>query len=249
MSGGVVDIAQTDSGVACIVMQDRRTKNAFSPELIRGLTDAFEALGGDSRCKAVVVTGYESYFATGGTREALLELHETEASFNDVNIYGLALECPVPVISAMQGHGIGGGFVMGLFSDIVVLSSESVYTANFMKYGFTPGMGATCILPEKLGLPLAQEMLLTAANFRGAELRQRGVPFTVLPRHEVLAHAMKIAGELADKPRAALAALKTHLAAGIRGKLAGLIEREVAMHRQTIHEPDVKERILRRFGG
>lgn len=37
---------------------------------------------------------------------------------------------------------------MGLFADIVILSRESVYTANFMKYGFTPGMGATFIVPK-----------------------------------------------------------------------------------------------------
>lgn len=248
MTSRVVEVSRTERGVALVTMQDRASKNAFSPELIRGLTEAFEAAGRDEGCKAVVLTGYDNYFASGGTRESLLELHETDASFSDVNVYGLALECPVPVVSAMQGHGIGGGFVMGLFADIVVLSRESVYTANFMKYGFTPGMGATCVLPEKLGLPLAEEMLLTAAGFRGAELQQRGVPFAVLPRGDVLAHSLEVAAELADKPRAALSALKSHLTAGIRGRLAGYVEREVAMHRRTIHEPEVKERILSRYG-
>ncbi|HEX7312897.1 MAG TPA: polyketide synthase [Pyrinomonadaceae bacterium] len=244
----VLNISRTDSGVVCVVMQDRANKNAFSAELIRSLTETFDALARDARCKAVVLTGYDSYFSSGGTQRTLLELHETSASFNDVNIYGLALNCPVPVISAMQGHGIGGGFIMGLFADIVVLARESVYTANFMKYGFTPGMGATCVLPAKLGTPLAAEMLLTAASFRGAELQQRGVPFAVLPRKDVLPHALNLAEELADKPRAALAALKLHLTAGIRESLDGFIEREVAMHQQTIHEPQVRERIIQRFG-
>ncbi|MBL8150696.1 MAG: enoyl-CoA hydratase, partial [Blastocatellia bacterium] len=137
---------------------------------------------------------------------------------------------------------------MGLFADIVVLSRESIYTTNFMKYGFTPGMGATCILPEKLGLSLAQEMLLTAANFRGAELQQRGIPFAVLPRKDVVPHAMMLAQELADKPRIALVTLKEHLAFDIKSKLDSFIEREVAMHRQTIHEPEVKQRIVQKFG-
>ncbi len=51
-----------------------------------------------------------------------------------------------------------------------------------MKYGFTPGMGATYIVPEKLGIVLGEEMLFTAANFSGAALEKRGVPFEVLPK-------------------------------------------------------------------
>lgn len=248
MTEPAVVVSETDAGVVRVTMQDRANKNTFSPALLQGLFDAFEKIAADTRCKAVVLTGYDTYFASGGTRDSLLELHETNARFSDVNIYRMALDCPVPVISAMQGHGIGGGFVMGLFADIVILSQESVYTTNFMKYGFTPGMGATCIVPEKLGLALAQEMLLTAASYRGAELRTRGVPFAVLPRKEVVAHAMTLARELADKPRTALVALKHHLATGIKEKLAGFIEREVAMHERTIHEAEVKDRILHRFG-
>ena len=76
--------------------------------------------------KVVVLTGYDTYFASGGTRESLLAVHEARAKFTDVNLYSLPLECRIPVISAMQGHGIGGGFVLGLFADFVVLGGESV---------------------------------------------------------------------------------------------------------------------------
>ena len=248
MSVVVVDTSRMESGVACVAMQDRINKNTFSPELIQGLTEAFEALGRDARCRVIVLTGYDSYFASGGTLADLLELHENDVSFTEARFYLLAFDCPLPVVAAMQGHGIGGGLILGLFADIVVLSRESVYTANFMKYGFTPGMGATCILPEKLGLQLAQEMLLTAAPLRGADLARRGAPFPVLPRQDVLPHALALATEVADKPRAALIALKAHLTSGIRAKLGGLIESEAVMQRQTIHAAEVKERILDRFG-
>ncbi|HWW19349.1 MAG TPA: enoyl-CoA hydratase-related protein [Steroidobacteraceae bacterium] len=50
------------------------------------------------------------------------------------------------------------------------LSRESLYTANWMKYGFTPGMGAIGVLRKKLGIGLAQEMLLSARTYRGADL-------------------------------------------------------------------------------
>ncbi len=97
----------------------------------------------------------------------------------------------------MQGHGIGGGLVFGLFADFVLLSRESIYTANFMKYGFTPVTGATYVL----GLGLAEEMLLSARTYRGADLEKRGIQFPVLPGVEVLQNAHQLARDLAEKPR------------------------------------------------
>lgn len=244
----VVELSEHGGGVVQITMQDRVNKNTFSEELVGGLIDAFARVGADPGYKAAVLTGYDSYFASGGTKEGLLAIHEGKMTFADINVYRLALDCPIPVIAAMQGHGIGGGFVMGLYSDIVVLSRESVYTTNFMKYGFTPGMGATFILPQKLGISLAQEFLMVAANHRGAELEKRGVPFPVLPRPEVLPHALELARQLAEKPRTSLVVLKEHLVRDLRAGLAAVVEQEVAMHEETFHSSEVRERIQTLFG-
>ena len=236
-------------GVVQITMQDREHKNTFSGRLITGLSEAFERARADGRCKAVILTGYDSYFASGGTKESLLQIQDRKISFTDSNIYGLALDCPVPVISAMQGHGIGGGFAMGLFSDFVVLSQESVYTTNFMQYGFTPGMGATLVLPKKLGFSLGQEMLLSAKTYYGRELKERGVPFPVLRRAEVLSYAVELAENLAEKPRVSLITLKDHLVSDLRAELPSYIEREVAMHDKTFHQPEVRDLIQARYLG
>ncbi|MBD3316024.1 MAG: enoyl-CoA hydratase, partial [Chitinivibrionales bacterium] len=200
------------------------------------------------RHKAVILTGYDTYFASGGTQESLLSIYEGKLSFTDADLYSLALNCPVPVISAMQGHGIGGGFAMGMFADFVVFSRESVYTTNFMKYGFTPGMGSTFILPQKLGIALAQEMLIAARTYRGAELQKRGIPFPVIPRSDVLGYALELAQSIAEKPRLSLVTLKDHLVAHLREGLAGVIEKESIMHDKTFHQPEVKERLKTLFG-
>ncbi len=116
-------------------MQDRGNKNTFSRELVEGLIEAFTSIGNQTQYKVVILTGYDSYFASGGTKEGLLFLSEGKGKFSDRDFYSLALHCPIPVISAMQGHGIGGGFVLGMFADFPILSRESIYTTNFMKYG------------------------------------------------------------------------------------------------------------------
>jgi polyketide biosynthesis enoyl-CoA hydratase PksI len=248
MTSSVLDFREIEPGIVQLTMQDREHKNTFSTELIAALIDAFQRIGNEPRYRVAILTGYDTYFCSGGTQEALTMLHEGRGKFSDTNLYSLPLECEIPVVAAMQGHGIGGGFVFGLFADCIVLSRESVYTTNFMKYGFTPGMGATYVVPQKLGVSLAQEMLLSARNFRGEELARRGAPFAVLPRVEVLPHAQQLARDLGEKPRKSLITLKSHLVRESREQLPAVIEREIAMHEATFHQPEVKERIDRLFG-
>ena len=248
MSDQIVEMTRLPNGIVKVRMQDQVNKNTFTNELIGGLTSAFARINRDADCKVVILTGYDNYFSSGGTQEGLRDLFAGKFKFTDKDLYSLALNCPVPVIAAMQGHGIGGGFVLGMFADFIILAREGLYTANFMKYGFTPGMGSTFILPNKLGITLAQEMMLTAANYRGEELQKRGVPFPVLPRVDVLPHALDLARTLAEKPRVALVTLKDHLVASLREQLPRFIEQEVAMHQVTFHQPEVKERIEAVFG-
>jgi polyketide biosynthesis enoyl-CoA hydratase PksI len=131
MSDQAVAVKEIDSDILQITMQDRVSKNTFSVALAEGLIDAFARIRNQDRYKVVILTGYDSYFASGGTREGLLLLSEGKGKFSDRDFYSLALNCPLPVIAAMQGHGIGGGFVLGMFADFPVLSREGVYTTNF----------------------------------------------------------------------------------------------------------------------
>src|SRR5439155_223855 len=161
----VVTIDEIEPGIVQVTMQDRVHKNMFSAELIAGLIKAFQVIEESVSTKVVILTGYESYFASGGTKESLLAIQEGRLKFTDENIYSLALDCKLPVIAAMQGHAIGAGWSLGLFCDFVVMSRDSSYASNYITYGFTPGAGATLIFPEKLGASIAQEVLYTGKAF------------------------------------------------------------------------------------
>ena len=244
----VIELKELGDGIVQIRMQDRASKNTFTIELAEGLIETFELIKKRPQYKVVILTGYDSYFSSGGSQEGLLSISAGEAKFTDVDLYSLALNCPIPVISAMQGHGIGGGFALGMFADFIILSRESIYTTNFMKYGFTPGMGSTFILPQKLGISLAEEMMFSAKTYRGEELQKRGVSFPVLPRDEVMEYALDFAKTVAEKPRISLVTLKDHLVAHLREELPKVIDQEVAMHEKTFTQPEVKERIQNLFG-
>ena len=248
MSTAIVELSELSEYILQIRMQDRENKNTFSEAMIEGLMKAFHQIHQLPQYKVVILTGYDSYFSSGGTKEGLHFFSDGKGKFSDRDLYSQALNCPIPVIAAMQGHGVGGGFVLGMFCDFVILSRESIYTANFMKYGFTPGMGATLVLPRKLGDSLAFEMMMTAKTYRGEELQKRGISFPVLPRFDVQEYALNLAKNLAEKPKISLMTLKKHLTEPIREVLPIYINKEEEMHEQTFHQPEVKTKIDELFG-
>ncbi|MDJ1630942.1 enoyl-CoA hydratase-related protein [Bacillus velezensis] len=138
----------------------RPGKTGCQEEFVRESHRVFQDINAHPSYKTVLLTGYGNYFCTGGTQEGLLTIQSGKLQFTDLKLHSLLLDCRIPVISAMQGHAIGAGFTIGLSSDFVILSRESFYSCNYMKYGFTPGMGATYIVPEKLGIVLGKKCCL-----------------------------------------------------------------------------------------
>ncbi|MEK4042699.1 SDR family NAD(P)-dependent oxidoreductase [Paenibacillus sp. FSL H8-0048] len=243
-TGDEVVLERLEGGVALIRMQDIRHNNTFTHEVIQGLTHCFNLAQQDEQIKAIVVAGDERIFSMGGTQEQLLDISDSKLSFTDAPIlYRGMLECPIPVISAMEGHASGGGMLFGLYADIVVMAEESVYSAAFAKYGFTPGMGATFILEDKLGKNLAMEMMFTASMYTGEQLKDRAAPVLFRAKNKVLQEAVSIARQIAGKPRTTVSVLKQELASRVLEELLHCVERENEMHRITFTTPEVKAKI------
>ena len=229
----VVDLTLRDDGVAVIALHDREARNMFTPALVAGLRDAFAAAEAAPDCRAIVITGYDSYFATGGTVDTLLAIQDGQSRFTDETVFQRALDCPLPVVAAIQGHGIGGGWSFGMFADLVLLSAESRYLSPYMGYGFTPGAGSTMTFPLRIGYDLARETLLTAEEIGGHVLRDRGVSLPVLPRREVPEAAITLASAIATRPRAELVALKRLWTQAMRTWRDAVYARELDMHAKT----------------
>ncbi|QGZ37636.1 acyl transferase domain-containing protein [Pseudoduganella flava] len=220
-------------GVVELKMADTDGKNTFTDALSDGLREAFDWIGAQPACKVVVLTGYGNYFSSGGTRDTLLAIGEGARRFTDNLAFRLPLDCPVPVIAAMAGHGIGAGWALGMFADIALFADESRYVSPYMEYGFTPGAGATLVFPRRIGLDLARETLLGARELAGGELKERGLRHAVLPREQVLPAALALARRIAQAPRARLVALKARWAAPLVDALPATFVRELAMHERT----------------
>ncbi len=234
--------------IGIVEMADRESKNTFSDPIKYGLLETFEEIGKNHDIKVVVIHGYDPYFSCGGTQDELIGIFEGRLTFTNLNFYDILLRCEVPVVAAMNGHAVGGGLVLGSYADVIVMGEESVYCTNFMKYGFTPGMGATFIIPHKFGTALGSEMLMTAENYYGRVLKERGAPFHIVKKAQVMDVAMRQAKILADKPRLSLKILKDQLTQGIKAVLPQYIDQELAMHEQSFTQPEVRARIDKLFG-
>src|SRR5437870_3384559 len=96
----IVELTEIENGIVLVKMQDKVNKNTFTNELIAGLTDAFDVIKTRTDLKVVILTGYDSYFSSGGSQEGLRGLFEGQFKFTDKDLYSLALNCPIPVIAA-----------------------------------------------------------------------------------------------------------------------------------------------------
>ena len=188
--GGSVDHQVLDSGIAVVTLRDEAHHNMFTDELLGALQQSFAAIAARPEVKVVIVAGTERVFCMGGTPEALEALAAKRDTFRDAAfVYEGLLRCDRPVITAIRGHAAGGGLVFGLYGDAIVMARESSCTANFLKYGFTPGMGASYIIEHRFGAALAAEMMLTGRTYRGDELERRGAQILFEPADQVIPRA------------------------------------------------------------
>ena len=239
-----VSLGIVNGSIAVVSMHDTKNRNMFTRELVDGMKLAFKKINGSNEIKVAVVTGYDNIFCTGGTFDELIDMSDKKGQFTDASfIYNAFLECRVPVISAMQGHAFGGGFVFGLYGDMIVLNSSCIYNANFMKYGFTPGLGATFILKEKLGQSLANEMMFTARDYLGSELKERGASLIFEDDGKILETALSIAEMIAKKPMTSIEVLKKELSGRSLEAVNSIVKNEADMHSITFGLPEVKEKI------
>ncbi len=245
----IVELTVTDAGIAVVMMRDEANRNMFSDELLAGLQASFAELGARDDVRVVVLAGGPPVFSMGGEPEALAKLASKNGAFTDAAfVYEGLVRCPQPVIAAIGGHASGGGLAFGLYADLIVMSRSATYSANFLKYGFTPGMGATHILGYRFGSSLAAEMLLTCRGYAGEELERRGAQVRFADGPQVLSTALDLARSVAALPAGALRELKAELVRPIMDRQPEVIAAELAMHDRVLGE-DAVRLVRHRLGG
>ena len=153
-----------DDHVATVEIQ-RPPNNFFDVDLITDLASVFEELDGDDDCRAVVLCSQGKHFCAGNNFARTRSESEQRARAEGRNpLYSAAVrlfDAKKPVIAAVQGAAVGGGFGLAVMADFRVVCPEARFTANFVKLGFHPGFGLTHTLPRIIGQQKANLMFLT----------------------------------------------------------------------------------------
>jgi enoyl-CoA hydratase/carnithine racemase len=153
------------------------------------------------------------------------------------------LDVDVPVIGALNGHAIGGGFGLALVCDLRIGAEDAKYGANFVKLGLAPGLAISYLLPRLVGLARANELLFTARLVEGHEAAALGILNRAVPAADVLPTARARAREIASNAPLAVRATKAAIRRGLELFVREAALAEAYAQAETIATDDAREGI------
>lgn len=220
-------------------------RNAMSPELLGPFQAVIDRVKEDREIRCVIITGTGANFCSGADfRSTILERGDQpahEASYAIYRPFLTILDVRVPVIAAMNGHAIGGGFGLGLVCDLRVANRQARYGANFARLGLHSGMAISYLLPRIAGVPRAAELLFTGRVFTGAEAAEMGIANHAVAPEQVLARSRELADEIAACAPVAVQMLKRSLYRGLDWNPKSAGEWEALLQSRTLEMVDAKE--------
>ncbi len=236
----MISYVLSDEGLLTLTLASGRT-NLITLPFINDLVCILTWVNTNPRVKVVLIKGNGSYFCSGADENILKNIVTQQSIFSDYSLFEALLYCPVPLIMAMDGHAIGGGFTLGCYGDFMLLSEESRYSANFVQHGFTPGVGSTYLFFEWFDKPLANELLYTGNIFSGSELKQRQPSLIVKKKTELIAEALSMATSLLSQPSYLLRENKKLLCQRRCDAIPQVIDYELASHKQCFANINLDE--------
>ncbi len=229
--------------IGVLHLRDEESKNTFTDEFVELFMERLRELHGRREYKAIILKWLPDVFCAGAARDSLMGLFSGEVSVKDLEISELLIQIPVPVIAAMEGAALGGGFVVGLCCDVVLMNERRMYGVNFTNMGFTPGMGCTGLIQALVGEFVANEMMFRGRLFKGKTFKGRSLVNYILPEDKVMKKALDIALDIEEKPYGTLEVLKYALSSKKRKALIDARVQEDFMHKITFAQPEVKDMI------
>lgn len=195
-------------GSALVVTIDRpRARNAVDAEVARGVADAVDRLESGPGLRVGVLTGAGGTFCAGMDLKAAAR--GEQVSVPGKGFAGLAeARTAKPLIAAVEGHALGGGFELALACDLVVAAEGARFALPEVKRGLIAGGGGVVRLPRRVPHHLAMELLLTGRAITAERARELGLVNRLTPDGQALPAALELAEEIAANAPLALAAVK-----------------------------------------
>ena len=213
-------------GAAVLARLNRPDKlNAINVEMAAELLDILTKAETDRSVIAGVLAGNERAFCAGADlgRMAATPGYEWDAYRERMNaapnrqLHRTLCFYSKPIISAVEGFCLGGGFELAMWGDFIVASDTASFGLPEVARGFIPGGGGTQNLPRLIGPALAKELIWTGRRITATEAREHRIVNHVVPKGEALAKALSIVDEMAKNAPLGLMMSKLAINRGLDG--------------------------------
>ncbi len=240
---------ELDGHIGRITLDRPGNRNCMTAELLDDFAEAGrQARASAARC--VVITGTGSCFSAGADLNLAVQraagqrpLSANEQSYAMYAPFLSVLDIEVPVIGALNGHAIGGGFGLAMVCDIRVANAGAKYGANFARIGLHPGMAISYLLPRLVGAAKAAELLFCGRIFSGAEGAEMGLFNHAVPAEQVGPRADELAAVIAANAPIAVRMMKRTFYEGLGGDVRAGAWREAWAQAVTVDTADAREGI------
>lgn len=239
------DLQVSSSGHVTTIEICRPPLNYFDLNLIRRIADQLDRMDADDNCRAVVLCAQGKAFCAGANFNApAVDTGPDGRRRNSGELYIEAVRIfrnKKPIIAAVHGAAIGGGFGLAMSADFRVTCPEARFAANFTKLGFHPGFGLTVTLPEAIGRTNAALMFYTSRRVTGEDAFKMGLASVLVTQDQVKAAALKLAGEIAENSPLGLISTRATMRAGLADRVKAATDHELKEQSWLRETVDFKE--------
>jgi enoyl-CoA hydratase len=197
-----------EDGVGTITLNRPREMNALSRNLCGELSNLMEQLKDDPKVNVVIITGGTEIFSAGIdlTELTLLSPTQYKTYFEPIIDYYLSLyDFPKPMVAAVMGIALGGGFNLALACDFIIASETAIFAHPEVKFGLNPIFDP---LWRRVGIAKAKQLAMTGEPIGAVEAERIGLVTQVLPPEKVMDTARDLADKLANKSPKVLSMIK-----------------------------------------
>ncbi|MBI3173653.1 MAG: enoyl-CoA hydratase/isomerase family protein [Chloroflexi bacterium] len=235
-------LTETRGRVGLLTLNRPQALNALNHALLTELMDALSAFDADEQVRAMVIAGSQRAFAAGADiREMSDKTVQQMMDSDPTAIFGRIRSIRKPVIAAVSGWALGGGFELALSCDMIVASESARFGLPEVTIGVMPGAGGTQRLPRAVGKVLAMEMVLNNRNLSAQEALQLGLVNRVVPPERFLDEALSLAAQIADRAPLAVQAAKQMILQTYERPLGEGLEEERLVFYNLFASEDQKE--------
>lgn len=239
-----------DGSIAILTFVREERLNALDHRTMEELIEAFDAFGRDDEISVVIMTGRGKAFVAGADINGYLDIVLLDyVNFQRLGrrMYEAVERNPKPVIAAVNGWALGGGFELVLVADIVIASERAKMGLPESKLGLLPGGGGTQRLPRLVGRNKAKELLMTGDPIAAAEAERLGIVNKVVPPEELMEAALAMARTISERAPQAVRMAKQLVNDGIEATLDTSISMETGMTATLFDTNDGREGIAAFF--